>query len=634
MNIDKKLFDVFIEELQEHLQNIRTHINSFFETDDVAVFNQIIKELHTLKGSSAIIGFKNLTDIFHNLENYFNKIKTNLNESDKVKIVELIDQLEKIPNNLDNPEDICTNINNILSGKTVSSSPTLDKSVHHSNKVDQNKIVEIKKDYFEIQNEIHNILEKINIEKYLKKKIYAKLESLGYKLNRLNLKSFSILDEKIKNIAFSTASKFNKKIKVVIENSDVEADETIINVINEALVHIVRNAVYHGVESPAERKKSNKSETGTIKISYHKLNDRILITVEDDGQGIDIEKVIAKAIEAKLISKEELKDLNEESVINLIFSDKISTSETIDEVSGRGVGMQIVKEKIESIGGIIEVETEKHRYTRFLLNVPFTFQSIMTKIIYSAGLDLAIPLTFIDSIEKYDENKLISKDNKKYYQHKNKLYSTISLANLLNITNVKEKLIMFFKNSATALIFESAKENILLDIIKLKGFNGAYKHYIGFSTYNNAPIGILSPSELDGKPLIVPQTTEDSFSTKPSAKKTVLIVDDNKIILNTLENILENNYKIIKAKNGIEAINILKSNEVNLVLTDIEMPEMDGFTLIQKIREKDDHLPIIVLTSRGDQKDIQNGMNLGANGYFIKKDFDNQALLKKIKELI
>lgn len=635
MSIDKNLYNIFIEELNEHLKNIRASLNTYFETEDNTVFRKIIKDFHTLKGSSAILGLKELTDIFHELENYFNKIKNNLSKSDKIKIVQLIELIEKIPSHLENPEEISKQINGILYDKKNTNLNQLKPSteIKTQNKVDPVKINSLKKDYFEISNEIHQLLEGLNIEKYIKNRIYKKLESLGYKLNRLNLSSFSILDEKIKNIAYSTSSQLNKKVKILIENSEIEADTEIINIVNEALTHLIRNAIYHGIEKPEERKKLKKDEVGLITIRYTQSNDRIQIIVEDDGKGIDLEKILKKAIEEKIIGEEDLKHLKEDDIINLIFSEKISTAETVDEISGRGIGMQIIKDKIESIGGLLEIETEKNKFTRFLLNVPFTFQSILSKIVSSNNYDIAIPITFIDIVEKFKEDKIIKKGGNFLYQHRNKLFKVVSLANLLNMDSKKEKFLIFFKNANSALLSESIKDNVLLDIINIKGFSGQYKYFIGFSIYKNKPIAIIRPSELD-----IDQNNNfiKSGYQQPitNSNKTLLITDDNKIILETLSNILKEKYNIIKANNGIEALNILKSNKVDLLITDIEMPEMDGFTLISKIRKNNQKIPILILSSRGEKSDIQKGLELGANAYFVKKDFNKNDLIKKVEELL
>ncbi|KAA0258961.1 response regulator [Deferribacter autotrophicus] len=636
---NKKLFKIFTEELTTHINNIRTFINNFFEAEEKEYLTKIVKELHTLKGSSGILGLHNLTDIFHNLENYFQRLtKHEIEDNDKIKIIEIINILEKIPKNLDNPNKIIDEIDQLLKSSVIIEKKFKDEqktSIITTKNIATEKVASLKTEFQKLNTHIYDLLNKVRIEGFTKNKLLEQLEKIGYQLNRLNLTTFNALDEKLKNIAHLTATKLSKNVKLEIINSNVEVDEEILAIANEILTHIIRNAVYHGIENPEERIKVGKSKTGKITVQFKQASDRIHIIVTDDGKGIDVNKIIEKGIENGLIQPDDIPKLKKEDIYNLLFNENFSTTLEVDEISGRGLGLSIVREKIEKIGGFVEIESEIGKYTKFILNIPFTFKSVYCKILATADNYLAVPISIIDSIEKLITENIKDKDGTLVIEKNGTLFNLYKLSELFNIDSTNEKLLIFFKNTKSAVAVESVGENILFDLIPIKGISSNYKYFVGFSIYNNRPIAILNPSYLTKTALRESRTIIPSNLYEKKVKKTILVADDNPVITETIKELLTNEgYNILTAQNGVEAFELFRNKNIDFIITDIEMPIMDGLTLTKNIRKLNKSIPILILSSKGDEQDIQNGLDAGANGYFIKRFFIKDSFLKKIKELL
>jgi len=226
-----------------------------------------------------------------------------------------------------------------------------------------------------------------------------------------------------------------KSVQLNIIGAETEVDRTIVDEIGDPLIHLLRNAIDHGLEPPQDRVKANKSETGNVDlVAYHDGNN-VVIEIRDDGRGIDIEKVAEKAVEKGLIENEKLNDLKEKDIINFMFEPGFSTAQKVSNISGRGVGLDVVKTKVESLGGLVEVDTQKGRGTRFIIRLPLTL-SIIQALLVKVGQELyAIPLNSIQEIMDfaYDDVQVVSKQEVVSYRGK-----LIPLVHLHKVLDVQE----------------------------------------------------------------------------------------------------------------------------------------------------------------------------------------------------
>jgi CheY-like chemotaxis protein len=389
--------------------------------------------------------------------------------------------------------------------------------------------------------------------------------------------------------------------------------------------------VSHGIEEPEIRKNKKKDEKGNIKIVATGQGSRIKIVVEDDGAGIDFEKVVKKAISLNLITEDSAKTLSKKEILNFIFTTNFSTADQIDTLSGRGVGLDIVKDKIESIGGAIFVDTSE-KGTVFTFEVPVSLSILNCIVISTSGKKIAIPINLIKKIVKIKEDMIINDGNTEKLIYEDIPYSFVRLSQLSGEDVDSEKMGALTANDNICIIFEQFVGEKLFSVKGLSGIIGRIPQVIGFSIDDNFdPIAIINPVKIK----IDKQPTTNTFTKTPKEKRSALVADDNNLIREMIAEFLNSmGIEVTAAKDGKEALNLFKNRKFDIVITDIEMPEMDGISFLKEIRKIDNVIPVLILSSRGEPQDIALGLHNGANGYFVKKFFSKDGFLKKVQSLL
>jgi len=256
---------------------------------------------------------------------------------------------------------------------------------------------------------------------------------------KLRMQPVKKIFSKFPRIVRDLAKKLNKKVNLVLEGEDTEIDRSILDKIEDPLIHLVRNAIDHGIESPEERVMSGKPEVGTIKLSAFQEGDRIIIAIEDDGRGIDVEKVKKKAVEKGLISPEQAENMSDKEAYELLFMPGFSTAEQISDVSGRGVGMDVVASTIHSLRGTIEVESELGKGTKFIMKLPLTVAIIRTLMVGANRRIFAIPLYSVVEIVRYEPENVKNIGQFKSFMLRDEVYLLFSLNELFEISDTEEK---------------------------------------------------------------------------------------------------------------------------------------------------------------------------------------------------
>ncbi len=283
-----------------------------------------------------------------------------------------------------------------------------------------------------------HVLKDRNIEELEKiKSVFDKnISELQRLILEIRLVPLEIIFSKYYRMVREIAQKLNKEINFIIEGENIEIDRSIINELDEALIHLLRNAIDHGIEYPEEREKKGKSRKGNVKLIARREKDYCIITVEDDGKGIDVEKIKQKAYELGLIS-----DLNipDDKALEFIFKPGFSTKEEATQYSGRGFGLDIVKTRIESLGGKVLIETEKDKGTRVTLKIPINIAIIKALIIEVSRRKYAVPIYLISEIIKIEKNKVKKMNGARFYLYRDKTIPIISLSEKLNLNNQDEE---------------------------------------------------------------------------------------------------------------------------------------------------------------------------------------------------
>jgi|GEM_PF-2120837 chemotaxis protein histidine kinase CheA/CheY-like chemotaxis protein len=668
INDNNKLLKLFIDEVETHLAAARAALLDFLETpEDENNLQRIIRSFHTIKGSAGIIGYNEFSEYLHKAESFFYSMKNGINESNKLKSIGIIESLDELIKHFpDDFEKYFERLKKLLDEQTeIEEKQPTDE--HHKNNTQEKilytaktppksekiisrtapshtngEIDRLKYAYNDLLSLGGQITQ--HFDKQLQKEYTAKIAEIGDRIKNLSLIPFSSLSDKMKNIVIYTSSKCKKKVEINIDCNDVKMDKHVLSKVEETIVHLLRNAVYHGIEYPNERTKKGKNEYGLINIICEQKGNRIIIDIEDDGKGIDLEKVYQKARENGLTDKE-YNAITQEEIIEFIYTTGFSTADTADEISGRGIGMDIVKKNITDIGGFFNIKTEKDKGTSFSLNIPSSLETIHSLIIKTEYDEVAIPIDMVNRIIKINQYE-ITKDSSDSYKLivNNTPHDIIYLSQIYRrITNSKiENMAIIIKGFDLAFGFQSYVGDRVLSTMPIKGPITKIDGILGISiTEEGKPIAIINPisfinsTDFKKRNKLYLQNTSGQNSASATGRKHILVIDDNKVVREMYKGILEsNNYKVSLAKNGIEGLEIYKRQNPDMLISDIEMPEMDGLEMLKHIRVKDEKIPVILLSSKGEDKDIKNGMQAGANAYLVKRYFTKDKFLEKIREFI
>ncbi|MBR1977745.1 hybrid sensor histidine kinase/response regulator [bacterium] len=501
-------------------------------------------------------------------------------------------------------------------------------------------------------DKFHNILSQIDLlHKNMQEQdvslntITNELESMVKNMRILPLATiFHLFPRMIHNIA----KEKSKKIDFRVQGSEVSVDKKIIEDIKIPLMHIIRNSIDHGIETPGTRRERGKNETGTIVINAEHKEDKIIITVKDDGQGLDVEKIRQKALDKGFLTIEEAEKLPDDEIVNIIFYPGFSTEETITELSGRGLGLDIVHTKISQLNGKIDIATEYGKGTITTIELPATMATMKAFIAMEAEQLFVFPAASIKTVIRINTDEIFLKENKNYFVHNNKVIPVYTLSQILKFENTSRK-----EEKYTLLIIESENSQIGIIVQKLIGEEEILhkklpapfckvKNISGITTLANGNtcliLNITDILNYANKRIftkIVSVNTQNILQNNSQYK--ILVVDDSKTTRILEKNIIESRgYNVRIATSALDALNIMQRNEFDLIITDNEMPEMSGLEFVEEIRRQEKYmtLPIMVLTSN--PRDIWESrfMVAGANHFIQKSEFNQEMFIEKIGELL
>jgi two-component system chemotaxis sensor kinase CheA len=426
-----------------------------------------------------------------------------------------------------------------------------------------------------------------------------------------------------------------KKVKLIIEGEDTELDKSIIEEIGDPLVHMIRNSIDHGIEPPEERKKLGKPEEGTVWLRAYNEGNMIVIEIKDDGRGMDPEKLKQKAIEKGVITPTEAENMSDKEAFMLIFKPGFSTAEKVTSVSGRGVGMDVVKTNIEKLNGIIEVDSVPGKGTTFKLKIPLTLAIIQALLVASQEELFAVPLSNVIETVRIVEEDIYTIEGKSVLKLRDEILPLVNMADVFKIEKVLEPdkylyvVILGLGAIKIGLIVDSfiGQEEIVIKSLGefLKGIPGIAGATIRGDGRVTLIVDVGSMMKLakdtHNRVNAIESVQENKKKKEKPEDYVVLIVDDSNMDRKIMRQALEPlGVQILEAKDGMEALEVLKKNDVDAMLIDIEMPRMDGYTLAQEIRKYNKYrkLPLIAVTSRTTKSDRVRGVEVGMNEYITK----------------
>lgn len=476
--------------------------------------------------------------------------------------------------------------------------------------------------------------------------VTSRLEAGIYNLRLLPLSTvFNLFPRMVRDLS----RQLGKEIDFTIEGGELNVDKRIIEEIQAPLTHILRNAIDHGIETPAVRIQQQKVPKAKLLLRGSQVDNRIIIEIIDDGRGLDTEKIGASAVKKKVCQPTDLAKMSAQQVQSLIFAPGFSTRSEVSEISGRGVGLDVVRENVEKLKGSVSVASDFGKGCKFQLNFNTTFSSTYVLIVEVNNYPYAIPVDYIEKITQIETKNIFQVDDIPVISWEDKPISVAYLRDILQLKSEDKDNLIKQKNLCIILRIGEKKIGVFADnltaqqSIILKPLSKLLKRIPNVSGTT-----ILSDGEvcivLDPKGFFQSSSSaSEEISTslensKKSINKHILLVEDSLPIRTQVRRILINSgYDVTVAQDGLEGFNTLKSqNNFNAIISDVEMPNLSGLEMTAKIRENSEYnqLPIILVTTLAKESDKRRGAEAGANAYLTKGDFDQTLLLKTLKELI
>lgn len=480
-------------------------------------------------------------------------------------------------------------------------------------------------------------------------------EDLRDQVRRLQLLPMATLFQPLRRTVRDLAKAQAKDINLTFIGEEATADKRLLDGIKDAILHLVRNAIDHGIETPAEREAVGKPAEANLWIKTYQTAISLTIEITDDGRGLDTEKIKQTALKRRLHTLAELEAMPVSQIQQLILAPGFSTRSFITELSGRGVGLDVVRTQVEALKGSLQIESSPGQGCTFRLQLSTALSTANVVMAESQGMKFAIPIEFLETTLLLSPEQTMSKDGQDMVVLGD---DTIPVANLVSTLELSSSPIYNWVAQPSA-YKGSARPCVVLKVgndqagfwvdrllnnqeVIVKPMGSLLKRVRNVSGTTILGAGevcmILNPSDLlksvQQQPLANPLTVPKAV---PRHKPVILLVEDSPPVRIQEKRLFEEaGYTVITATNGLEGYNMLQTGGFDAVVSDVEMPHLDGFSLVTKIRQHQeyDELPIILVTTLDTDADRQRGADAGANAYIIKGRFNQEALLETLERLI
>jgi two-component system chemotaxis sensor kinase CheA len=459
-------------------------------------------------------------------------------------------------------------------------------------------------------------------------------------VRRVRMLPFAEACEGLERAARDLARDTGKEVDVVVAGADIELDRSILEALRDPLLHLVRNAIDHGLEPPAARAAAGKPPRGRVRIEAALQSDRVRIVVADDGRGLEVAKIREVAERRKLPLP-----ADEKEAARLIFLPGFSTTRLITEVSGRGVGLDVVKSRIEALHGTVSCAPE-HPGLAVVLEVPLTLTTVRAVLLSAGGQTYALPQTTVEALVRVGADDVRSVEGREVLSLGGTPVPVVSLTHVLGLAapapaaaRIAGLVVAVGDERAVFTVDELVAEQEVV----VTNLGSRLRRVLHFSAATLLPSGrialILNAADLLRTALgraSGPSLVEQIAGPAAEAKR-LLVVDDSVTTRTLVKSILESaGYAVQAAADGSEAWQLLQERGADLVVSDVEMPRMDGFDLTAAIRrsQRFKQLPVILVTALDSEQDRRRGLEAGADAYLIKSAFDQKHLLETVSQLL
>lgn len=474
--------------------------------------------------------------------------------------------------------------------------------------------------------------------------------SLLYDVKEMQLLPFASLLQILPRVVRELAREQGKNIELVIQGGEIEIDRRILEEMKDPLIHLLRNSIDHGIEKPALRKEKQKPPHGTIIVAISQQDSgKVEIRVADDGAGIDAASVKAAARRDGIVSPDMAESLSEAEALALVFQSGISTSSFITDVSGRGLGLAIVHEKVERLGGTVALESHPDSGTEFRMVLPLTLANFQGVIVRAGGHLFILPAISVERVVRVASQDIRTVENRETIMLDDQVVSLAWLSDVLEMP--RNGIPGEPADNLQVLVLALGTLRIAFRVEEILGEQEVLVKPLGpqlTRVRNVAGASVLGTGEV-APVLNVPDLLKSAVkhATAPltiapekhgeTEQQSILVAEDSITSRALLKNILESaGYRVTTAVDGVDAYTTLRTGTFDLIVSDVEMPRMDGFDLTLKVRA-DKHLaelPVVLVTALGSPEHRERGIDVGANAYIVKSSFDQSNLLEIIGRLI
>lgn len=474
------------------------------------------------------------------------------------------------------------------------------------------------------------------------------IDELQEEIKRIRMLPLSTITVSFERMVRDLARQKEKLIDLTVVGSDTELDKRVLEQVKDPIIHLLRNAVDHGIENAEARQKAGKSAIGHITLSASQQGNNIVISVGDDGDGLDLDAIRQTAVKKGLYTASEIQKLDDTEAANLIFHSGLSTSKLITDISGRGVGLDVVRQNVEDLHGTLQVDWKPGQGSQLTMTLPLTLASSRGLLVQAGGQTFALPLTTIKRMLMVKGDQIANIDGREAITYEDRPVALVWLEDLLELPSKARS-----QNELIIVIIGVAEKRLGLVVDALAGEQEIVMKSLGQQL---AKVGGLAGATVSGSGEVVlvlhaadliklaaqtkSRSTEfqDHDQKDEVKRKSILVVDDS-ITTRTLEkNILEAaGYQVTLATDGKEALGKLVTGALpSLIVSDINMPRLDGFGMTDRLKrdKRYQQIPVILVSSLDSPSDKTRGIEVGADAYIVKSQFDQGNLLDTIAQLI
>jgi two-component system chemotaxis sensor kinase CheA len=485
----------------------------------------------------------------------------------------------------------------------------------------------------------------------------AKLETVANELesgiHALRLLPFSTIFNLFPRTVRDLAKQQGKEVNLVLEGGDNSVDKRILEEMKDPLLHLLRNAIDHGIETPQERQSLGKPTTATIRLRGYQVGSTVSIEVIDDGRGLDVEAIKRAAISRNVRSRQELAQMSTAEIQALIFAPGFSTRTAVTEISGRGVGLDVVRANVDRLKGNIQVEFTPNKGCLFRITMNSSLSTTDALIVRVSEHPYAIPVGFVEAMQLVSPQEVFAREGSQTLPFQGESVTVTWLADLLGLpvkTPTSTKALRAASKTIPCIILRIGSERLalLVDVILeqqnivLKPHSQLLKRIRNISGATILGTGevcmVINPPDLfKSARKAIASVTVKELTEQAQVKPKILLVEDSIPIRTQMKRILEGaGYDVTAAVDGEDGFNKLRVGSFHAVVSDVQMPNLDGLELTAKIRQFQEYkdLPVILVTTLASQEDKRQGQQAGANAYITKGDFDQGVLLDTLRTLI